>query len=256
MSLDDRDYMKNRHNDPNYNPKEFRGSKERFIKDYMPIKRKKPKASVKYNNSEVTWQTETFGFPLGKLLFSIILAVFGLILFNNGFFDRILTKLRPNSSYAQQSYPIAPTNFNPQSAPTKAPINQQAAIPAPTVTNTGAYSVPKSGNGHFYVPGSVNNSPAVFLVDTGASMTIISNSLAVRAGITQCTKREFMTAMGIDRDACVAKVARLEFGTFYMLDTEVGISKNLTGEALLGMSALKNLRMIQIGDKLLLENPK
>ncbi|MGL4834086.1 MAG: hypothetical protein ACRCXH_06720, partial [Shewanella sp.] len=75
------------------------------------------------------------------------------------------------------------------------------------------------------------------------------------AGITQCTKREFMTAMGIDRDACVAKVARLEFGTFYMLDTEVSISKNLTGEALLGMSALKNLRMIQIGDKLLLEDP-
>ncbi len=254
MAFDDRDYMKNRHNDPNYNPKVFRGSKERFIKDSWRGTPKKPKAARKYNNEDVTWQTETFGVPLGKLLFSIILAVFGLILFNNGFFDRIFTKLRPNSSYAQQSNPQVPSNFNPQPAPTKVPINQQNAFPAPTVTNTGAYSVPRSGNGHFYMPGSVNNSPAVFLVDTGASMTVISSSLAARAGITQCTKREFMTAMGIDRDACVAIVARLDFGTFYMLDTEVGISKNLTGEALLGMSALKNLRMIQIGDKLLLEN--
>lgn len=254
MALDDRDYMKNRHNDPYYNPKEFRGSKERYIKDYAPIKRKKPKTTGKYN-SEVTWQTEIFGVPLGKLLFSIILAVFGLVLFDNGFFDRVLSKLRPNTTYPQQSYQPAPVNFNPQPATISAPTNQQTIFPAASVTNAGAYSVPRSGNGHFYIPGAVNNSPAVFLVDTGASMTVISNSLAVRAGITQCTKREFMTAMGVDPDACVATVARLEFGTFYMLDTEVGISKNLTGEALLGMSALKNLRMIQIGDKLLLENP-
>lgn len=255
MSSDDRDYMKNRHNDPNYNPKEFRGSKERFIRDSWQIAPKKPKAARENNNGEITWQTEAFGIPLSKLLLAIALIIFGLILFSNGFFDSLLSKLRPNSPYAQQNYLAAPANFNPQPAPATAQINRQPPTSAPSVTNTGVYSVPRSGNGHFYVPGSINKSPAVFLVDTGASMTVISSSLAFRAGITQCTKREFMTAMGIDRDACVAKVARLEFGTFYMLDTEVGISKNLTGEALLGMSALKNLRMVQIGDKLLLENP-
>ncbi|HWR95501.1 MAG TPA: TIGR02281 family clan AA aspartic protease [Arenimonas sp.] len=255
MAFDERDYMKNRHNDPNYNPKEFRGSKERYMKGSWQAESKKYKAARKYNNGEITWQTEAFGIPLSKLAMWIVLTATSLVLFNNGFFDRFLAKIRPSSTYAQQGYPPAPVNFNPQPVPTKAPLNQQSEISAPSITNTGAYSVPRSGNGHFYVPGSVNKSPAVFLVDTGASMTVISSSLAVRAGITQCTKREFMTAMGIDRDACVAKVARLEFGTFYMLNTEVGISKNLTGEALLGMSALKNLRMIQIGDKLLLENP-
>lgn len=254
MAFDDRDYMKNRNNDPNYNPKEFRGSKDRFLKDFWQVTPKKPRAARINNNGEITWQTEAFGVPLSKLVFSIILAIFVFVFFNNGSFDSILNKLRPNSS-VKQYYPAAPSNFNPQSAPTQAPINQESPISAPSVTKTGAYSVPRSGNGHFYLPGSVNKSPVVFLVDTGASMTVISSSLAVRAGITQCTKREFLTAMGIDRDACVARVARLEFGTFYMLDVEVGISKNLTGEALLGMSALKNLRMIQIGDKLLLENP-
>lgn len=256
MAIDDRDYMKNPHKDPNYDPKEFRGSKERFMKDSWQAGSKEYKAARKYNNGEITWQTEAFGIPLSKLVMWIVLAASGLILFNNGFFDRVLAKIKPGSSYAQQGYPPVSVNFNPQPAANTAPVNQQPELSSPTVTDTGAYSVPRSGNGHFYVPGSVNNSPAVFLVDTGASMTVISSSLAVRAGITQCTKREFVTAMGIDRDACVAKVAKLQFGTFYMLDTEVGISKNLTGEALLGMSALKNLRMVQIGDKLLLENPK
>jgi len=162
MSLDDRDYMKNRRNDPNYNPKEFRGSKDRFMKGSWQAGAKEYKAVRKYNNGEITWQTEAFGIPLSKLVMWIVLTASGLILFNNGFFDRVLAKIKSGSSNAQQGYPPVPVNFNPQPMPANAPANRKPAFSSPTVTNAGVYSVPRSGNGHFYVPGSVNNSPAVF----------------------------------------------------------------------------------------------
>lgn len=258
MSIDDRDYMKNRGNgndSPYYNPKEFRGSKEHFYRDPWLQRLLRRKKKIGNTTEDVSWHTTAFGIPLYKLLSSIVVVAVCLALLNKGYFDSLLNKRQNYSNATQQGLVQAPVNFNPQPAPVPTPAVQATEIAAASVTSSGAYSIPRSGNGHFYISGSVNNTPAVFLVDTGASMAVISSNMAVRAGITQCTKQEFMTAMGIDRDACVARVARLQFGTFYMDNIEVGISKNLTGEALLGMSVLRNLRMTQIGDKLLLEKP-
>jgi predicted aspartyl protease len=85
-------------------------------------------------------------------------------------------------------------------------------------------------------------------------VTFISNNMAIGAGITECTKQRFVTAMGEDPDACVGKIERLDFGTFTMHDMDVGISKNLPGNPLLGMNVLKQLKMVQSGDTLILEN--
>jgi clan AA aspartic protease (TIGR02281 family) len=275
MSIDDRDYMKNRNkgkDDPYYNPREFRGSKDRFSSDpwfrRLKSSNKKPdsknfsyqeKYSIpedkyaaqsrnKYQPEDVTWDTNAFGFKLKNVLFVIIGLTSLLFLFYQGFFDRILSNINLITARSQQEYTFEPVRSQPNSPP----VQQPASAAKPVISN-GVYSVARAGNGHFYVPGSVNHSPVVFMVDTGATMTFISSSLAARAGITQCTKQEFMTAMGIDRDACVARVARLEFGTFYMLNVDIGISKNLSGEALLGMNALRNLRMVQTGDRLVME---
>jgi clan AA aspartic protease (TIGR02281 family) len=275
MSIDDRDYMKNRNkgkDNPYYNPKEFRGSKDRFSNDPWFRRLKNSNKNIdsknfsyqekysipedkcaahrrsKYQTEDVTWDTNVFGFKLKSVLFVIIGLASLLFLFNQGFFDRVLSNISPITARPLQEYTFEPVRSQPNSPPVQLP----ASVAKPIISN-GLYSVARAGNGHFYVPGSVNNSPTVFMVDTGATLTFISSSLAARAGITHCTKQEFMTAMGIDRDACVARVSRLEFGAFYMLNVDIGISKNLSGEALLGMNALRNLRMVQTGDRLVLE---
>ncbi|MEY3069012.1 MAG: hypothetical protein RLZZ456_711 [Pseudomonadota bacterium] len=118
----------------------------------------------------------------------------------------------------------------------------------------GQQSLKRSEDGHYYLDGSVNGMAVRFMVDTGASLSVISADLAKRAGLGDCQSVEFRTAMGVDRDACVAKANRLDFGQFTQHDVYIGVSKNFEGNALLGMNVLKTLNIEQSGDTLILEN--
>ena len=118
----------------------------------------------------------------------------------------------------------------------------------------GQQSLKRSEDGHYYLDGSVNGVAVRFMGDTGASLSVISADLAKRAGLGDCQSVEFRTAMGVDRDACVAKANRLDFGQFTLHDVYIGVSKNFEGNALLGMNVLKTLNIEQSGDTLILEN--
>jgi aspartyl protease family protein len=131
---------------------------------------------------------------------------------------------------------------------------QEVAAKPEKIVFYGQQSVKRSEDGHYYVDGSVNGAPVRFMIDTGASLSVISTDLAKRAGLGECQSVEFRTAMGVDRDACVAKAVRLDFGQFTQHDVYVGVSKNFEGNALLGMNVLKTLNIEQSGDTLVLEN--
>lgn len=118
----------------------------------------------------------------------------------------------------------------------------------------GQQAIERSDDGHYYLDGAVNGTSVRFLVDTGASLSVVSADVAKRAGVTECLPAEFRTAMGVDRDVCVAKAERLDFGQFSFRDVYIGISKNLAGDALLGMNVLKELKIEQSGTSLVLEN--
>ncbi|MEY3373273.1 MAG: hypothetical protein RLZZ537_1741 [Pseudomonadota bacterium] len=118
----------------------------------------------------------------------------------------------------------------------------------------GQQSVKRAEDGHYYLDGSVNGVAVRFMIDTGASLSVISADLARRAGLGECQSVEFRTAMGVDRDACVAKADKLDFGQFTHHDVYIGVSKNFEGNALLGMNVLKTLNIEQSGDTLVLEN--
>lgn len=134
-------------------------------------------------------------------------------------------------------------------APDSAP-----AVAAQKVLFHGQQAIERSADGHYYLDGAVNGTPVRFLVDTGASLSVVSADLAKRAGVTECLPAEFRTAMGVDRDVCVAKAERLDFGQFSFHDVYIGISKNLAGDALLGMNVLKELKIEQSGTSLVLES--
>jgi aspartyl protease family protein len=145
---------------------------------------------------------------------------------------------------AEQHRGTAVPNASPQHSPVK----------PEKIVFYGQQSVRRSEDGHYYLDGSVNGAPVRFMVDTGASLSVISADLAKRAGLGECQAVEFRTAMGVDRDACVAKAVRLDFGQFTQHDVYVGVSKNFEGNALLGMNVLKTLNIEQSGDTLILEN--
>lgn len=145
---------------------------------------------------------------------------------------------------AEQHSGTAVPNASPQHSPVK----------PEKIVFYGQQSVRRSEDGHYYLDGSVNGAPVRFMVDTGASLSVISADLAKRAGMGECQAVEFRTAMGVDRDACVAKAVRLDFGQFTQHDVYVGVSKNFEGNALLGMNVLKTLNIEQSGDTLILEN--
>ena len=145
---------------------------------------------------------------------------------------------------AEQHRGTAVPNASPQHSPVK----------PEKIVFYGQQSVRRSEDGHYYLDGSVNGAPVRFMLDTGASLSVISADLAKRAGLGECQAVEFRTAMGVDRDACVAKAVRLDFGQFTQHDVYVGVSKNFEGNALLGMNVLKTLNIEQSGDTLILEN--
>lgn len=96
--------------------------------------------------------------------------------------------------------------------------------------------------------GSVNSRPVEFVVDTGASSTVISQRVATAAGIRSCTGLGVTaTANGTVRN-CVAIVPELSFGLFHVSNLPVTILPGINVDGLLGMDVLRRMKVEQHGD--------
>jgi aspartyl protease family protein len=125
---------------------------------------------------------------------------------------------------------------------------RQEAPPA-QVIGTDQIELIRSRDGHFHIDGAIQGEPVHFLIDTGASTVAISQKLATRIGLGCDTRTQFRTANGTVQ-GCSSRVDELEFGPFRLTNTVVGILPNLTSEALLGMNALRKVRLEQHADML------
>lgn len=108
---------------------------------------------------------------------------------------------------------------------------------------------------HSYrVQGSINSHPVEFVVDTGASSTVISQQVATAAGIRNCTGLGYSaTANGMVRN-CVVTVPAMSFGTFHINNLMVTVLPNLNVDALLGMDVLRRMKVEQRGDVMYISN--
>ncbi len=107
----------------------------------------------------------------------------------------------------------------------------------------------RARDGHFHIDGAIQGKPVRFLIDTGASTVSIPQTLAQRIGLGCDVVSTFNTANGIVQ-GCTSRVAELDFGPFRIENLTVAILPNLSSEALLGMNALRHVRMEQEADKL------
>lgn len=121
------------------------------------------------------------------------------------------------------------------------------------VTASGDLQIPRHRDGHFYVDGTVNGRPIRFLVDTGASMVVVSEAFARKAGLPQGQPMQFRTANGTIRGSTVRDVP-VSAGPLMYSATTVGVG--LVGEerdaGLLGQSFLSRFDMSVTGKELVL----
>jgi iron donor protein CyaY len=128
--------------------------------------------------------------------------------------------------------------------------NPEASLPPPTFTGDGSMEVQRQANGHFYLPGTIEGIPVTFMVDTGASVTSISNDLARQAGIRNCKEVQFQTANGA-ATGCIALVPRMTLGNFVLENITVAVMPNMETN-LLGANVLRNFQLSQSDSSMLI----
>jgi iron donor protein CyaY len=126
----------------------------------------------------------------------------------------------------------------------------EAALPPPTFSGDGSMEVQRHANGHFYLPGSIENVPVTFMVDTGASVTSISSDLARQAGIRNCKEVQFQTANGT-ATGCIALVTHMTLGNFVLENITVAVMPNMETN-LLGANVLRNFQVSQSDSTMLI----
>lgn len=133
-------------------------------------------------------------------------------------------------------------------------LTTQYLKPKPvTITAQGELVIPKSRDGHFYAPGTVNGRAVVFMVDTGASSVVVSETFARHAGVADGVPTTFHTANGDLQGRTVADVP-VTLGPIQVSGVRVGVG--LVGgneeDALLGQSFLSKFDITMSKDQMTL----
>jgi clan AA aspartic protease (TIGR02281 family) len=101
----------------------------------------------------------------------------------------------------------------------------------------------QNSNGHYATDASINEKPLNFVVDTGATLVSLPESIAHGALIYCDNKVDMNTANGL-ASACSTKIKKLQFGPFVVSDVEAVIMPNLA-QPLLGMNVLQLFKVAQ-----------
>lgn len=121
------------------------------------------------------------------------------------------------------------------------------------VMASGALVIPQDRDGHFYADGTVGGKPVRFLVDTGASMVVVSEALAQQAGLGDGKPVVFKTANG-DLQGRYLRDVTVAVGPVEVTGVRVGVG--LVGgapdEALLGQSFLNQFDITLSGQQMTL----
>ena len=105
----------------------------------------------------------------------------------------------------------------------------------------GEVRIPVGDDGHYWLEAQVNGRSARFLVDSGATITTVSRSLAERAGVPLTGQRiAVSTANGI-APVRLASLDRLEVGPILRNDFPINVSDR-DDVNVLGMNFLSSLR--------------
>ncbi len=113
----------------------------------------------------------------------------------------------------------------------------------------------RNRQGHYVASGLINGRPVVFLLDTGATVLSIPESIAEQIGLERGKPSRVTTANGTV-NVYSTRLEKVQLGNIAISNVQGHINPHMGGEtALLGMSFLKHLELIQSGDTLTLKAP-
>lgn len=133
----------------------------------------------------------------------------------------------------------------------------QIGMPAQSVAG-GETRIEMANDGHFWLDASVNGDWRRFLVDTGATLTAISESTAVAGEVPQNTLRQMVvmrTANGTVQ-AELARIGELRFGNIVARDLDAVIAPGMGETNVIGMNLLSRLASWRVEGKTLILVPK
>lgn len=126
---------------------------------------------------------------------------------------------------------------------------KRAALPAQAVlADDGRIEIPVSADGHYYLNAELNGTPVRFVVDTGASDIVLSESDAKRVGVDLSNLRyngRAMTANGQVRTAATL-LESFAVGPYVDQNVVASITQGNMDISLLGMSYLSRYDQITI----------
>lgn len=115
--------------------------------------------------------------------------------------------------------------------------------PAPSEVSGGALRVSLSPDGHFWVNGTVNGVQTRFLVDSGATITALSDDVARSAGlIIEDGPGVVMQTANGSVQARRSSITNLMVGPIDSSDLPVVVSNSFNGINVLGMNFLSRLK--------------
>lgn len=128
--------------------------------------------------------------------------------------------------------------------------------PRSAVTALGAVEVylERNRQGHYIMSGLVNHVPTEFILDTGATDVVIPETLARQAGLEYGIPSQAMTANGYV-EIYNTIIPELRLDQITLLDVRASINPSMPDDmALLGMSALRQVEILQHGSQLTLRH--
>lgn len=127
---------------------------------------------------------------------------------------------------------------------------RQTVQPTQTVVAQGdRIELPRAPDGHYYLTAEVNGTPIRFVVDTGASQIVLSQSDAREAGLDLSDLiyiGRAYTANGTVRTAPV-KLDSIAIGPIRDHDVRAVVNEGAMDESLLGMDYLQRFSSVEIG---------
>ena len=132
-------------------------------------------------------------------------------------------------------------------------MDQVRKPPAAVEASDGTLVIPRGRDGHFRVAGNVNGQPVMFMVDTGASLVVVTEPLAQRAGLEGGRPMQFRTANGV-RQGRVVTAQSVAVRSFVVsgLSVGVGYSGDSVEDALLGQNFLQHFDVQLLRDRMVL----